>query len=36
VPVDRGLELKLKQKLDALRVAREQARAVSGDGGPQA
>jgi putative ATPase len=35
-PVERGLELKLKQKLDALRVARERARAASGDGEPQA
>jgi putative ATPase len=35
-PVERGLELKLKQKLDALRVARERARAASRDGEPQA
>ena len=34
-PVERGLELKLKQKLDALRAAREQARAAAGDGDPQ-
>jgi putative ATPase len=34
-PVERGLELKLKQKLDALRVAREQARAASGGNDPQ-
>ena len=34
-PVERGLELKLKQKLDALRAAREQARAASGGSDPQ-
>jgi putative ATPase len=33
-PVERGLELKLKQKLDALRVARERARAASGGNDP--
>jgi putative ATPase len=32
-PVERGLELKLKQKLDALRAAREQARTAAGDDG---
>ena len=32
-PVERGLELKLKEKLDALRAAREQARAAAGDDG---
>jgi putative ATPase len=31
-PVPRGLELKLKEKLDALRAAREQARAGGGEG----
>ena len=31
-PVPRGLELKLKEKLDALRAARMQARAQAGDG----
>jgi len=29
-PVERGLEIKLKQKLDALRAARAQARAEKG------
>jgi putative ATPase len=32
-PVPRGLELKLKEKLDALRAARERARAGGADGG---
>jgi putative ATPase len=32
-PVERGLELKLKQKLDALRAARERARARAASGG---
>jgi putative ATPase len=32
-PVERGLELKLKQKLDALREARSRARKTGGDGG---
>jgi putative ATPase len=32
-PVERGLELKLKQKLDALREARSRARKAGGDGG---
>ena len=34
-PVERGLELKLKQKLDALRAAREQARGETGGDGSQ-
>jgi putative ATPase len=33
-PVERGLELKLKEKLDALRAARERARAASGGNDP--
>jgi putative ATPase len=32
MPAERGLELKLKQKLDALRVARGQARGATGGG----
>ena len=30
-PVERGLEIKLKDKLDRLRAARSQARRPSGD-----
>ncbi|HEY5781251.1 MAG TPA: replication-associated recombination protein A [Lysobacter sp.] len=35
-PVERGLEIKLKEKLDRLRVAREKARSGTGVGGDEA